>query len=304
MSVPVRDAATVILVRDAPDERGEPGIEVCMLRRTLAAEFSAGAYVFPGGSVDDGDRGPAAAALCTGRTDEEASEILGLPSGGLAFWVATLRECFEEAGVMLAGTPDRAGPGGVSPLNTNDPGVAERLAAHRRALNEGRTGMVEVCERENLVLAADSVHYVSHWITPQLAPRRYDTRFFVTVSPPDQVAEHDAGETIATVWVRPRDALAASAVGEVDLLPPTMANLRTIEPFRSTDDVMAWARQVTHVPTVLPVVLIEDGHVLILRPGDAGYEEAIADLAASGQGGDEELAAAARRIWGPKEERD
>ncbi|MGH9080796.1 MAG: NUDIX hydrolase [Acidimicrobiales bacterium] len=303
MSVPARDAATVILVRDGSDDQGEPCIEVCMLRRNLAAEFSAGAYVFPGGSVDEEDRGPAAAALCRGRTDAEASAILGIDSGGLAFWVAALRECFEEAGVMLAGTLDGTPPDRYSPLDTGDPGVARRFAAHRRALNEGRTGLAQVCEQENLMLAADRVHYVSHWITPQLSPKRYDTRFFITAAPPGQVAEHDAGETIATVWVRPQAALAAGVDAEVDLLPPTLANLRNIESFRSTDEVMAWARQVTDVPTVLPVVLFEDGHLLVLRPGDAGYEEAVADLEASGETPDEELAAAARHIWGPKADR-
>ena len=63
---------------------------------------------------------------------------------------------------------------------------------------------------------------------------------------------------------------------------------------------MAWASQVTDVPTVLPIVLIEDGHVLILRPGDAGYEEAVADREASGPEVDRALAAAARKVWGPK----
>lgn len=298
MSLPPRDAATVLLVRDARDEQGEPDIEVCMLRRNLAAEFSAGAYVFPGGSVDEEDRGPEAAALCRGRTDAEASAVLGLDSGGLAFWVAVLRECFEEAGVMLAGTPD--GSGRPVPPDLRDPEVAERFAAHRRALNGGTMGLVHLCEREQLVLAADTIHYVSHWITPHLSPRRYDTRFFVSAVPPGQDAEHDDGETIATVWVRPRDALAASAGAGVDLLPPTLANLRNLMPFRSTDEVMTWASQVTDVPTVLPVVLVEDGHVLILRPGDAGYEEAVADLEASDRDVDEQLAAAAREIWGPR----
>ncbi len=102
MSVTLRDAATVMLVRDADDGRGGPAVEVCMLRRNLASEFVAGAYVFPGGSVDPEDRGPRAAALCQGRTDDEASAILGVESGGLAFWVAALRECFEEAGVLVA----------------------------------------------------------------------------------------------------------------------------------------------------------------------------------------------------------
>ena len=110
-AVPVRDAATVMLVRDAVDPDGSPAIEVCMLRRNLASEFVAGAYVFPGGSVDPEDHGPEVEALCEGRNDAGASAVLGVASGGLAYWVAALRECFEESGVMLA--RHRSGDGEV-----------------------------------------------------------------------------------------------------------------------------------------------------------------------------------------------
>jgi 8-oxo-dGTP pyrophosphatase MutT (NUDIX family) len=300
MSVPLRDAATVMLIRDALDERGGPAVEVCMLRRNLAAEFVAGAYVFPGGSVDPGDRGPDAEALCRGRTDAEASEILGIDAGGLAFWVAALRECFEEAGVMLAQRRSGTHAGRGDLLDTSAPDVAERFAAHRDAVNEGRTRLLDVCKEEDLVLAADNVHYVSHWITPDLAPKRYDTRFFITAAPPGQVARHDDGETIATIWVRPGDALARHAAGDIELLPPTIANLKSIQAYRSTDEVMAWARQVTSVPTVLPIVLMEDGHLLILRPGDCGYEEALADREAAATEFPEEVVSAFRAELGPK----
>jgi len=311
MSAPIRDAATVMLIRDARGGRDEPGlgdgpaigdgpgIEVCMLRRNLASEFVAGAYVFPGGSVDPEDRGPEAEALCRGLTDAEASAILSLDSGGLAFWVAALRECFEEAGVMLAQRREAGHPDGEL-LDTRHPDLAERFAAHRDAVNDGTARLLDVCEQEGLVLAADTVHYVSHWITPELAPKRYDTRFFITAAPPGQVARHDDAETIATIWIRPGDALARQAAGDIELLPPTMTNLRSLEPFRSTGEVMAWARQVTDVPTVLPVVLFEDGHLLVLRPGDPGYEEALADRAASGPAIDDDLSDAARQAWGPK----
>jgi 8-oxo-dGTP pyrophosphatase MutT (NUDIX family) len=299
MSVPVRDAATVMLIRDAIDEQNVPAVEVCMLRRNLASEFVAGVYVFPGGSVDPDDRGPEAEALCRGRTDAEASEILGIDSGGLAFWVAALRECFEEAGVMVARNRDNSHPDGATLLDTTDPGTAERFAAHRDAVNEGSTRLLDVCRQEDLVLAADAVHYVSHWITPEVAPRRYDTRFFITAAPPGQVARHDDTETIATIWVRPGDALARHAAGDIELLPPTIANLKNIEPYRSTGEVMAWAQTVTDVPAVLPIVLIEDGHLLVLRPGDLGYEEAMADRQA-GADIHPDLADAARAEWGPK----
>lgn len=298
MTVPVQPAATVMLIRDALTGEDGPAVEVCMLRRNLASEFVAGAYVFPGGSVDPADHGPAVEALCQGRSDAEASAALGVPSGGLAYWVAALRECFEESGVMLARR--RAdGPGGDL-LDTSDGEVAARFAAYRDAVNRQELGLLDICRREDLALVVDTVHYVSHWITPELAPRRYDTRFFITAAPAGQVAHHDDTETIATVWFRPRDALAREAEGEIELLPPTIANLRSIEGFSSTGEVMAWASRVTHVTTVLPIVLVEDGHILILRPGDLGYEEAMADRLASGSDIDPALAELARQAWGPK----
>jgi 8-oxo-dGTP pyrophosphatase MutT (NUDIX family) len=278
-----------------------------MLRRNLDSEFVAGVYVFPGGSVDRDDRGEAAEDLSRGLTDAAASAILGVESGGLSFWVAALRECFEEAGVLVAEPVDAVGSDAVGSdaggtatlLDTSDPEVGRRFAAYRDAVNEGSIRLTDVCRAENLRLATDTVHYVSHWITPELAPRRYDTRFFVTVAPAGQVASHDDGETIATIWVRPADALARQDAGDIELLPPTIANLRSIEGFTSAAQVMAWASTVTDVITILPVVLIEDGRVLILRPGDEGYEEALEARRQSGSGDEQDLAAA-RRVWGPR----
>jgi 8-oxo-dGTP pyrophosphatase MutT (NUDIX family) len=288
-----------MLIRDGRDDQGAPSVEVCMLRRNLASEFVAGAYVFPGGSVDPDDHGPEVESRCEGRTDAEASAVLGVDAGGLSYWVAALRECFEEAGVLVARHRGPTGRPGQF-LDTSDGDVSARFETYRDAVNEHRMGLLDICEEEDLVLAVDSLFYVSHWITPELAPRRYDTRFFITAAPHGQIARHDDGETIASIWVRPRDALARQASGEIELLPPTVANLRTIEAFRTTDEVMAWASQVTDVVTVLPIVLIEDGHVLILRPGDPGYVEALADREASGTPVDPALIQVARQVWGPK----
>jgi 8-oxo-dGTP pyrophosphatase MutT (NUDIX family) len=302
MSVTTRDAATLMLIRDARDGDGGPAIEVCMLRRNLESEFVAGAYVFPGGSVDAEDRGPEAAARCRGLTDAEASARLGMDSGGLALWVAALRECFEEAGVLVARPAAGAATGdGVGDLlDTTDPAVATRFAAWRDAVNGGSARFLDMCRSEDLELALGDIHFVSHWITPELAPRRYDTRFFITAAPPGQVASHDDGETIAAIWIRPTEALAREAAGEIDLLPPTITNLATIEPYRTTGEVMAWARAVTDVVTVLPIVLMEGDRVVILRPGDEGYEQALADRLATGPDPDGTLARQARALWGPK----
>ena len=91
--------------------------------------------------------------------------------------------------------------------------------AYRQAVYAGSMGLLDVCRLEGLVLAVDEVFYVSHWITPDLAPKRYDTRFFLTAAPPGQVARHDDGETVASEWIRPAAALARCLAGEMELLP-------------------------------------------------------------------------------------
>jgi 8-oxo-dGTP pyrophosphatase MutT (NUDIX family) len=298
MAVTPRDAATVMLVRDAQDVGSGAAVEVCMLRRNLSSEFVAGAYVFPGGALDPGDRSSEATALCRGMSDDDASVLLGLDTGGLAFWVAALRECFEESGVLVGRHDD--GPRAGELLDTSDPETAARFEKHRRGLLEGETTLPDICREDGLVLAVDEMHYVSHWITPEVSPRRYDTRFFITAAPPGQTARHDAGETIATVWVRPHEALERHAALETVLLPPTVANLKSIADCTSTEEAMAWASGVTHVETILPIVLFEDGNLVILRPGDSGYEEARADLDASGAVLDPDLGEAARTVWGPQ----
>ena len=293
MTVLAREAATVMLVRDAP--RGT-GVEVCMVRRNLAAEFVAGAYVFPGGSVDPGDRERDVWTFCAGLSDAEASARLGVDEGGLSLWVAALRESFEEVGVLVATGPD----GGDDLIDLSDPSVAERFRRHRLDLNRGRRSFLEVCRDEQLRLAVDRLHYVSHWITPEVAPKRFDTRFFVAVAPPGQEAVHDNGETIGSEWVRPSDALERHASGEIDLMPPTVANLEAIGEHPSADAVVRWAAAVEDVPAILPIVRVDDGALLVLRPGDDGYDEALAERASDPERPmPADLAALARQRFGP-----
>ena len=184
--VPTRPAATVVLVRD-----GEPdGLEVFVLRRAAAAAFAAGMYVFPGGRVDDADGAAAIAAHCDGLDDATASARLGIDGGGLAFWVAAVRECFEEAGVLLA----RRSDGGAVTVDDAD----------RRAVHAGELSMERLCERDGLVLDLGAIRYVAHWVTPVgESPRRFDTRFFLAASPPGQEGAHDDTELVHSMWVRP-----------------------------------------------------------------------------------------------------
>src|SRR5437588_8076384 len=175
--VEVQPAATVMLVRDAgTDGRGGPSLEVLMLRRHPESVFAADAWVFPGGRVDDADRSGAPIAI--GPSDAEASAALGLASGGLAYWVAAARECFEEAGILLARHPDSgawfeaptAVGGSRRPCRGDTPQppdlAAARLGRYRRDVHAGATTLGAVLETEGLVLDLSGVHYVSHWITP------------------------------------------------------------------------------------------------------------------------------------------
>jgi len=158
----------------------------------------------------------------------------------------------------------------------SDPATLARLAAVRAALNAGEIPFLEACRQAGLRLATDRVHYFSHWITPEPAPKRYDTRFFVAALPAGQVPVHDDHETVDTVWVRPADALARAKAGEFDLIFPTMKNLEAIARFETSGALLAAAAAVERVPTVLPRVVVDDRGFRILLPGDPGYDDAVA----------------------------
>jgi len=249
--VPARPAATVMLVRDAAE-----GMEVLLLRRSLRAAFVAGAYVFPGGALDDSDQRPQVEALCDGWDDATASIVLGVGQGGLAYWVAAIRECFEEAGLLLARSP------GGDLLRFDDPQVEARFARHRAGVDRGERDLHDVCVEEGLTLAADAMHYFGHWITPAGSLRRYDTRFFVARAPEAQVPLHDDREAIAHVWARPADALAQNHAGSIELILPTIRNLAAIARFDCTDNLLAAVAATTErVP--------DEGGTRVLLPGES-----------------------------------
>ncbi len=267
MTMPIRDAATVMLLRDTAD-----GMEVFMLRRNLNSDFVGGAYVFPGGAVDPADRDdPELDEICVGRIESHANQSLGLDHGALAFWVAAIRECFEEAGVLLA--QDSTGEF----VSFAEADVAERFNEHRQAVDNGHKRLVEVCRAEGLALPLGDIHYFAHWITPKGPTRRYDTRFYVCRAPAEQTPLHDNRETVASLWVNPNEALAMHERGELDLILPTIKNLEAIGQFDRAEDLLAAAARVGAVPSIEPVIVRDPGGVRILLPGDEGYEDAFSD---------------------------
>jgi glyoxylase-like metal-dependent hydrolase (beta-lactamase superfamily II)/8-oxo-dGTP pyrophosphatase MutT (NUDIX family) len=193
-----RPAATLILLRDSA-----AGPEVLMLQRTQSAVFLGGAYVFPGGSLDEADADPRILKRIRGE-----AKIPPVP-----YWVAAIRECFEEAGVLL--------------LHGVDAARAESLMHYRTR------PFVELLENEDLHIPADALAYYGHWITAPGRPRRFDTRFFLAVAPEGQVGSHDAVETVHDVWITPRDALERGARNEIELVPATQTTLQDLKSFKS-----------------------------------------------------------------------
>ena len=165
--VPVRDGATVALLRDVTD-----GFEVFMLKRSSAAVFSPSAHVFPGGAVGEGDHAPI----------ELDGGAIGHP--------------FEEAGMLLAHGPDG------TMVQFDDPEIAERFALHRKAIHASESSIGDVCAQEGLTLAIDRLVLFGHWITPRGAPRRFDTRFFAARAPERQTASsRRARQSLGIRWV-------------------------------------------------------------------------------------------------------
>ncbi len=256
-----RPAATVMMVRD-----GDDGFEVLMLRRNLNSDFVGGAYVFPGGGVDEADSTSTAEHRVEGVSDASASARLDLPSGGLAYYVACLRELFEEAGLLVALNEKS------EPVRLDDPPVMARFAQHRRAVNDRAVRFLDVVTQENLRLDLSRLEYIAHWVTPVGPPRRYDTRFFVALAPEAQLAAHDQGETVADLWVRPSDALERQRRGELEMIFPTIRNLEAIESFNCAADVLAHAQTLTDIPRIEPKIVNRNGEIAILLPGDSGFE--------------------------------
>ncbi len=226
----VRPAATVVVVRDAP-----AGLEVLLLRRAQRGDLNSGAWVFPGGLVDGGDAG--LAPHCRGLNPDQANICLGLDQGGIDFYVAALRECFEEAGLLYAVNAQ----GRL--LQGNE---AQALAHWRDPLQRGERSLANLCQEHRLTLALDHFAYLSHWVTPVGRAKRFDTRFFLAVAPAGQTALHDDGELVEQRWLRPAHALAEGTA--LRLMTPTLKTLQTLAAFDDTAALMDWARSPRDIP--------------------------------------------------------
>lgn len=212
-----RPSSTVVLVRDA-----EEGPEICLVRRHAEATFG-GAYVFPGGVVDPTDN--AIDRRFVDIDPADANRRLRRDGDGLGYYVAAVRELFEESGVLLA-------------ENVVCDGDIEEA---RRALNAGALDWNRFVADKRLKLACSTLRYFSHWITPDVIPKRFSTRFFLARMPDGQRACHDDGELTDAIWKTAQGALSAARDGELSLHFPTLKTIELLARHRTVDDLEAWA---------------------------------------------------------------
>jgi 8-oxo-dGTP pyrophosphatase MutT (NUDIX family) len=251
-----RDAATVILLRQAPD------VEAFLLQRTDALEFAPGACVFPGGSVDERD-GDGQIGWAGRSPAEFAGWLNTSPERARALVCAAVRETFEESGVLLAG-----------PSPTELVQDTATLALDRRALLEGSCSLAELLSRRGLVLRADLLTPWARWVTPEFSPRRFDTWFFASPMPPGQVTavtggpDHEPAESVSGSWLKPPDALQAARAGQITLLPPTAVTLAELAGHQDVASILAQRRVIT---PLLPRVVVEQERAWLALPQATKY---------------------------------
>jgi len=241
--VPIRDAATVVLLRD-----GTAGVDVWLLTRVDQMVFAAGTTVFPGGRVDAADselpwsgRPPDGLALRLGCDALVARALVG----------AAVRETFEEAGVLLTDPPS-----GVLDVGT--------LAADVEA---GRIRFGDLLRDRGLSVAPGLLHPWTRWITPVGEVRRYDTRFFVAALPDGATPADLTSESSTAGWFPARAALAEGERGERILMPPTRAVLQSVSAYPTVSAVLAAADAQDLIP-VAPVLRRDtDGMSIVLADG-------------------------------------
>jgi 8-oxo-dGTP pyrophosphatase MutT (NUDIX family) len=249
-----RDSSSVILVR--ADAAG--AVQALLIRRHQDLAFAGGTWVFPGGKLEPADASP------------EATQRLGLAEVAPAharFLVAACRETFEETGVVLASAPGHA---------FCDPQLAHELQPFRAEISQDAAAFPALLAERGLALDPARFLFWAHWITPSMVPRRFNTRFFVTMMPPDQIVRCDSAEATELLWL---DLRAGSGMPEESLIqaPPTrfsLADLAFCLRKHGSPERLMQLEAGRRVVPIMPKMLRTDGKIEVLLPWDPGYSGA------------------------------
>ena len=226
----------------------------------------ANAYVFPGGKVDPDDSLPELFPLC-GLSPAQAAGTLGdVPAEvALGYYLAAIRETFEEAGVLLATRFSG------EPLSLHDENDLNRYDNHRSRIHGGTLSMVELAQEEQIRFGLEQLFYWDHWVTPEVEERRFSARFFLAEMPDGFAPVHDSQETTDSGWFSPSAILERYEADRLTLAPPTLRILIEMQELGSFEAVMKEARnRIIHQPN-LPIAHREDSTFYLLLPGDKDY---------------------------------
>lgn len=238
-----RHASTVILLRDTLS-----GPEVYVQERASTMAFCAEMTVFPGGGVDARDM--------PGDVDQDGRDSPELRWQGrsVTWWAqrlqkdesmaralvcAAVRETFEESGTLLAGTLDGAVVADTKPYQEE-----------RKLLEQHRLSFSDFMDKNQLVLRADLLGPWANWVTPKEQPIRYDTAFFVAALPEGHITDGTTREATSTGWFRPSTLLDGWRSRKINLMPPTWAQLKLLDTFRTVAEVMEFSANLSVDPVV------------------------------------------------------
>ncbi|MBU01365.1 MAG: hypothetical protein CME14_08915 [Gemmatimonadetes bacterium] len=247
--VPAKPAATIALLRDSPSQ-----MEVLLLKRDRNASFVPGAYVFPGGRVDPADWTKQILASVDGLATETAATRLGLVGTSppaIAYYIAALREAFEETGILV----------GVGPNAQAPPTAAENVEVEvlRNGLMEGSVSFNQALENLSCRIDGSSIEYLAHWITPEREPRRFDTRFFAARVQANAEPIFDSREMTEALWLSPKEALSRNQGGTLPMIFPTIDTLQRLADYTTVGDALRGIGGAS-IPTLMPkLVLTEQG---------------------------------------------
>lgn len=253
------EAATVILTRERAGR-----IQVYLLQRSPKSGFMAGNYVFPGGTLDPEDRD---VDIFKAHSDLDLTTIatrLGgdlAPQRALAFCVAAIRETLEEAGVFLARNDDQSEK------------KLQEVCRLRLAGNLSRDWFLKLVADARWRLALTALSPWSHWITPELMKRRFDTRFFLADMPADQICRPDSRETVRGLWISPEEGLAGNLEGKIPLSPPTLVTLHQLLKYQDLNDLHTESRHRPWGQAILPRLVPLAKGAVIVEPWDRLYRE-------------------------------
>ena len=247
--VPAKPAATIALLRDSPSR-----MEVLLLKRDRNASFVPGAYVFPGGRVDPADWTKQTLASVDGLTTETAATRLGLVGTSppaIAYYIAALREAFEETGILVGVVPNAQAPPTAA--------ASVEVEVLRNGLMEGSVSFNEALKHLSCRIDGSSIEYLAHWITPEREPRRFDTRFFAARVQADAEPIFDPREMTEARWLSPKEALARNQGGTLPMIFPTIDTLQRLADYTTVGDALRGIGDVS-IPTLMPkLVLTEKG---------------------------------------------